>query len=205
MITKEILDKTISYLEYRKHTEELLAQNKTKGNNQSEQLANFTKLNVQRMNRLDKTITISEELALKLKNIKTNQTWVVIAEAWCGDCAQLIPYIDKLALSSEGKITLQIIYRDENPQLMDCFVTNSTRSIPKLIALNQQELNPVFIWGPRPKPAQEIMLHYKANKDSITWNQFELNLHSWYSIDKGQTTLNEISQLLKTQSDVQIH
>ena len=81
MITKEILDKTISYLEYRKHTEELLAQIKTKGNNQSGQLANFTKLNVQLMNRLDKTIAISEELALKLKNIKTNQTWVVIAEA----------------------------------------------------------------------------------------------------------------------------
>ena len=205
MITKEILDNAFSYQEYREQTEDLLAQNKTTGNNQSEQLVGFTKLNVHRMNRLDKTIIINDGIANTLQNLTSNQIWVVIAEAWCGDCAQLIPYLEKLALKSEGKITLRIIYRDENPQLMDAYMTDNTRSIPKLIALNPEDFKTVFIWGPRPKPAQAIMHNYKANKDSITWEQFELSLHTWYSVDKGQTTLEEISQLLRPLSHIEIN
>ena len=205
MITKKILKKTITYKEYRNLIDELIHQNKTTGNNQNEQFVGFTKLNVHRMNRLDKTAKINPEFTQVVNNLSLNQIWVVITEAWCGDSAQLIPYMEKMAESSDGKIELSILFRDENPQLMECFLTNSTRSIPKLLALDKQSLNPVFIWGPRPAAAQQIMLDYKANKDMMTWDEFELKLHQWYTVDGGKTTVKEISKILASELKVLTH
>ena len=59
--------------------------------------------------------------------------WLVLTEAWCGDAAQSLPIINKMAEVSDN-ITLRLILRDENLDVMDQFLQNGrSRSIPKLI------------------------------------------------------------------------
>jgi hypothetical protein len=58
MITKEILQNAFTYKHYRNLIDSLLKENKTTGSNNSEDYINYTKMNVQRMERLDKTIEV---------------------------------------------------------------------------------------------------------------------------------------------------
>ena len=60
------LQKGINYAAYRTLVSQLVEQNSTTGNEKTEALANYTKLNDKRMKRWDKTVKISEALQQKI-------------------------------------------------------------------------------------------------------------------------------------------
>lgn len=188
----------LSYLEYRKLIDSLLTENKTTGNDHSERFVEFTKLNVQRMNRIDKTVQLDEPTSIFLKQLKVKLKFLLIGDAWCGDCAQIIPVISKIADVSSNHIQLKIISRDLYPELIEIHHSNGAKAIPKLLVLNENGLKVVGTWGPRPKEAQAIMLHWKENKDKISWEDFEKSLHLWYARDRGQGIIDECVTLIKS-------
>lgn len=193
----EVLNHGFSYAEYRNLIERLLLEGKTTGNTQNEKRVEFTRLNVQRMNRLDKTIKIADEITEKLKAITKPVTWLVVGDAWCGDCAQILPVINKVAEASGNKIELKITSKDSYPELTEYY---HAQSIPKLLYIDNETNEVMETWGPRPKPAQEIMLKWKASNGKIAWDDFEKELHLWYARDKGVTIINELLSLIKETS-----
>lgn len=193
-IIAESLQKSISYKEYRELVSNLLAEGKSTGPNQSEDLLNYSLLNDRRMKRLDKTTKLTQETLAKIKDVKTSQTWLVITEGWCGDAAQNLPVINKIA-EENSNINLQLVLRDENIDLMDAFLTNGARSIPKLIALDADE-NVVNTWGPRPTTATKMVADYKAANGSLD-AEFKKDLQVWYNKNKGVDTQKDIVSLLK--------
>lgn len=201
-LISEKLTHTMTYEEFRNLIEELLAENKTTGPNQSESMVGYTKMNTQRMKRLDKRMELSEAMIEAIDNLSGEHIWLVITEGWCGDAAQTVPIIQKIAERSD-KITLKLILRDEHPELMDQFLTEGARAIPKLISLDKNTLEVLATWGPRPAPAQELLMEFKANAD-LTYDEFSLNLQKWYNRDKGQTTQEELLHTLKAMNQLYI-
>ncbi len=179
---KEGLQKAISYSSYRTLVSDLIASGKSSGPIQSEELLNYSKLNDRRMRRLDKTIQLSQETLLALKKIDIPITWLVLTEGWCGDAAQILPVISKIA-NKCNLITLKIIFRDEHQELMNHFLTNGGRSIPKLLVLNSEN-EVINTWGPRPSIASKIVQDYK-NKHGQLDKTFKKELQVWYNKDKG--------------------
>ena len=193
-IIEKSLENTLTYQEYRDLVENLLKEGKSTGEQQSEALTNYSMLNDRRMKRLDKTIKISEETATEIKAINEPQTWLILTEGWCGDAAQNIPVIHKIAELSE-KIDLKLVLRDENDALMDLFLTNGGKSIPKLIALDSDN-NVIDTWGPRPTTATKMVADYKAEHGSLD-PQFKQDLQVWYNKDKGVDVQNDFIAIAK--------
>ena len=189
----KILENAISYPEYRTLVHDLLTDGKSTGPVQSEALTNYSLLNDRRMKRLDKTIKISNQTKAVFKSITEKQTWLVLSEGWCGDAAQNLPVIHKLATENKN-ITLKIILRDEHLAVMDLFLTNGGRSIPKVIVLDAQN-NVQHTWGPRPTLATKIMADYKAKKGSID-AQFKQDLQVWYNKNKGRSVQEDFVKML---------
>lgn len=187
----------LGYSQYMTFLRELVSKDKTSGEDQTASFIQFTKINLKRMERLNKTIDIQNNLKNVVENLGRKQIWYVIAEVWCGDCAQNLPVIGKLAELSNGLIDLRIIQRDENPNWMEKYSTNGAKAIPKLISFNSfgQEL---FTWGARPRPAQELLNNWKSNLDGISWDAFETQLHTWYAQDKTITQQNEFYEKLQS-------
>ena len=183
-----------SYSEYRKLISDLLLEGKSTGNEQSDDLKHYSELNETRMNRLNKTMKITDENILKLKNLKSEYIWLVISEGWCGDAAQLLPLVNKMALES-GKIDLRIVLRDENEDLMNLFLTNKSKSIPIVIIVDKQTGELMGHWGPRPKAAITLIQDYKK-KFGVVDETAKTNLQLWYLHDKGLSTQKEIIDLM---------
>jgi len=179
---EEGLQKAISYTSYRKRISDLIASGKSSGPIQSEDLFNYSKLNDRRMTRLDKTIQLSQETLLALKKINKPITWLVLSEGWCGDAAQTLPVINKIADKSD-LINLRIIFRDEHEELMRHFLTNGGKSIPKLLVLNSEN-NVLNTWGPRPNIATKMVQDYKNTHGQLD-AAFKQELQVWYNKDKG--------------------
>ena len=191
-LIEESLEKAISYDQYRTLVSDLIEQGKSTGEIQSDDLLNYSILNDKRMNRLDKTIEISENTKNKVKNVKKEQTWLVLTEGWCGDAAQNIPVINKIA-EQNSKINLKFVLRDENPELMDQFLTNGGKAIPKLIAIDD-ESNVLGTWGPRPSEATSMVADYKEKYGKLDL-EFKKDLQIWYNKNKGRNTENDLLSL----------
>jgi hypothetical protein len=187
------LKKSYTYKNYINLLENLILQGKTTGETQTEDLINYAKLNLARIHRLEKSVEITPQLKDLILNVKQNYTWLVITEGWCGDAAQNITplyYITQL----NSKINLALVLRDENLDLMDKYLTNGGRSIPKLICLDENNKE-IFNWGPRPVAAQKIVQELIANK--ATLEEKSLTIQKWYNSDKTLSLQNEFVELIK--------
>ena len=160
LFTSELLAQAMSYHGYMQLSEQLVAEERTSGPNQSAPYVHYTKLNLQRMKRLNKTAEVPVLLKQLLHTKAKHWTWVVITEPWCGDAAQCVPVLEKLALAV-GDIQTFYILRDEQLEIMDAYLTNGGRAIPKLICIDAKGAE-VFTWGPRPAVIQEVMNRLKA-------------------------------------------
>lgn len=188
--------KSISYSKYREKVTHLLSDGKSTGNQQSEELTKYSSLNEVRMDRLDKKMVIAEEYIQALLTLRKKYTWLVISEGWCGDAAQLLPIFNKMALLSED-IELKIVLRDEHEKLMDMFLTNGSKSIPKLIIIEKETGEILGDFGPRPKGAAELIKSYKQQYGAID-ETAKTELQLWYLHDKGLSTQKElVEKMLK--------
>lgn len=193
-LIKSSLEKGISYSAYRILIKKLLTQEKSTGIEQSSDLLNYSLLNDKRMDRLDKTLKISEEISNSINSLKDNFTFLVIAEGWCGDAAQIVPVLNKISEIS-SKIEVKIVLRDENEALMNLYLTNGSKSIPKILIVDTQN-NVVNSWGPRPSIATKMVIDYKEQNGSLDVD-FKKNLQIWYNKDKGSNTQEDLLKLLK--------
>jgi hypothetical protein len=190
---QQTLLNSFSYSEYRKKVTELIAEEKSTGHEQSNDLLHYSELNEARMNRLEKTIEIVDEVKAKLENLDKKYIWLVLAEGWCGDAAQVLPVIHKMA-ETTNKVELKIALRDDNDALMQHFLTNGGKAIPKLIVLDAETSEVIADWGPRPHGAKQLILEYKA-AHGVVDETAKIELQKWYLHDKGISIQQEIMEM----------
>ena len=193
------IEDSISYQEYRTLVADLLAEGKSTGENQSEDLLNYSKLNNSRMKRLDKTFKISEKTEENTRKFSKNQIWIVLTESWCGDAAHALPVINKITENSKN-VSLRILLRDENEALINKFLTNGNKSIPKLIILEADTKELVDTCGPRPSEATE-MVQVHMEKYGFLDADFKKELQVWYNANKGLNIEEDILELLCVTAD----
>lgn len=191
---KKYIESSMTFAEYIKLIDDLLLEGKTTGPNQSEVMYNYGKLNRQRMHRLEKTVVLGDGVKTAARNLGRKMIWLIITEGWCGDAAQNIPVIEKIAAES-GNIETRYILRDEHPELIDQFLTEGSRSIPKLIALDAATLEVLGTWGARPAAAQKLFNEMKA-QDLAKPLMME-NLQRWYNNDRNRSIQAEFAELIE--------
>lgn len=190
---QKALQNSFSFAEYRKHITNLITRGKSTGHEQSDDLLHYSELNETRMNRLEKTIVVLPEIINNLQLLDKKYIWLVLSEGWCGDAAQIVPVIHKIAEVTD-KIELKIALRDDNDELMQHFLTNGGKAIPKLIVLDAETLEVVADWGPRPTGAKQLIIDYKATHGIID-ETAKIELQKWYLHDKGVSIQQEIVEM----------
>lgn len=179
---------------YQRVFEQVVAEGRTTGPVQTEDYIAYTKLNLARWRRVQKTMVLLPE-GDEVLRVAVPLTWLILSEPWCGDAAQVVPVLVGMAAHMPGT-KVRILLRDEHPELMDRYLTNGGRSIPKLIAFDPATGAEHFTWGPRPQPAQELVLALRTRFND-DWKAAAEDLHRWYHADATRSTQQEILALLR--------
>jgi hypothetical protein len=153
--------------------------------------AHYYPLNLQRMKRGVRQVVPSEAITEWIAGMSEKIYWIVLTAQWCGDAAQTLPLFHKVEQLSNGNIQMVMLSRDEYPELMDQFLTNGGRAIPKLIQLNGA-FEITATWGPRPQPAQELVMKFRES--SLPYAEA---LHTWYATDRYKSLQTEVLDLLR--------
>lgn len=196
-VTFKVVDQAFSYPQFVQFTELLVSEHRTTGANQSQAYQDYTRMCLQRMNRWNKTAKVSPQMTKLIQSIQEAQTWLVITEAWCGDGAQSIPYLAKLA-ELNPLIKLRIIMRDEYPEIMDAYLTQGARSIPKLVAFTEDLNVELFTWGPKPQYLMARHREYKQDAKGVSYPEFLEEIHLWYAKNKNHDLEAELLSLIHT-------
>lgn len=195
-LIEKSIKKAMDYPQYNLLFKQLVEEGRTSGE-QTQEKIDYTKLNFSRSKRLDKTAQIPDKDINDFKNISEKQTWLVISEPWCGDAAQTLPFINKIAQLSEN-IDLKIILRDDNLELMNAYLTNGSQSIPIVIMVDE-DMNVLQSWGPRSKAATKLVSDYKTEHGKID-DAFKEMLQVWYNNDKGISIVNDILETIEVKA-----
>ena len=117
---------------------------------------------------------------------------LVLSEDWCGDAVNTLPVVAKLAALSPN-MDLRVLARDENLDIMDAHLTGRSRSIPCVIALDE-DFRERGWWGPRPTELQRWVL---GAGQSLDGKERYRETRMWYARDHGRTTLDELVVMLE--------
>jgi len=182
--------------DYRELLERLVSEGRTTGADQGEEMVAYTRLNLARTVRNEKTVNLLPELRPLLAQA-TEMTWLVITEPWCGDSSQLMTVIGLMA-DAAPNIHMRVLLRDEHTALMDHYLTHGGRSIPKLIAFDPKGKE-LFTWGPRPQAAQDMVWRNKELPEAQQLPKEEIyaQVHAWYAKDRGASAQREFLTLLE--------
>jgi hypothetical protein len=122
---------------------------------------------------------------------------LVLTEPWCGDSSAVLPVIEKLF--QDHDVEIRILLRDQNPELMDQFLTHGGRSIPVFLFLDGQGQ---FLtrFGPRPSAAQAIFERHREDIKAgrIERSEVSRKIRNFYARDRGQAIISEVIAGLKT-------
>ncbi|WP_445381078.1 thioredoxin family protein [Robiginitalea sp. IMCC43444] len=193
-LIEDALGAAMDYNNYLDELTDQVNEGKTSGPVQSEAYVHYTLLNRKRMLRWDRTFRLTDEDIEELAHLKEPLIWLVLTESWCGDAAPVLPVLNAFVENSP-KIDLKIVYRDEHPDLLDLYLSNGARSIPKLLMLEAKTLKVLSSWGPRPAEAQRMTDAYKTEHGGLS-PEFREQLQKWYNKDKGQEIRKELLELL---------
>ena len=149
----------------------------------------YIAINQQRVKRIRKTLVLSDATQTAVGRMPNGLKWLVINEHWCGDGAQILPVVEAVEQAAGGKVEVRAVFRDQNLEVMDAFLTNGTRSIPKVVGLDA-EGRVYGTFGPRPEEASDLVKEIKADPDRA--HTYSEVLHKWYATDKQQAIQREL-------------
>lgn len=186
------IENGFSYPDYLRKIEDQLYDIQNAGDEKD--YAKYYSINLKRIERLDKNFTLTNEQKEKLNQVIPGFQLLIITEGWCGDAAQVMPVVN--VMMNELGVEQKVVLRDENPQLMNEYLTNGAKSIPILIGVGS-EGNELFRWGPRPQHGMDLLKKHKENPQEYTDEQFHQDLQIWYNQDKGESIFEEFLSKMK--------
>ena len=187
-----ILEIGMTYDQYSELNKSYAKQGKTSGE-QKESYVGYTKLGAARLRRWEKLYKSEQEYLDEITSlVSPGEQWLVFSETWCGDAAHMLPFVHQW--SKHAKVPLRIIMRDEHPTLMDEFLTNGGRSIPKLVRISADGMV-LGTYGPRPSALVAHLAEWKS-KASFDYKEWTLFAQDWYNQDKGKSIESDFIELL---------
>ena len=139
---------------------------------------------------------VPDELLRRAETIGGRWRFLVIAEDWCGDAFNTVPFLQKFVDAVDGW-EMRYVRRDENPELMNRYLTDGARSIPIVVALDEDGTEAAW-WGPRPV---ELQTYFRTQRGVLEKGELYKDLRTWYARDRGRTTLAEVLDLLERRGE----
>lgn len=134
-----------------------------------------------------RTAHVADELVAAAAALGRRFRLLAIVEDWCGDASNTIPVVARW-VERLPNAELRLVRRDQHFDLMERYLTGTSRSIPIVVVLTD-EMEDVGHWGPRPSELQAWVVEQKRARAG---KELYPEVRTWYAKDKGETTLREV-------------
>lgn len=137
---------------------------------------------------------VTPDIVTRMRALPERRFILVVAEDWCTDSMNSIPYVARLVDGAPERVALRIIDSTRGRAVMDAHLTPDGRAATPTIVVLREDGTPVGAWVERASTAQAWFLEQKK---TVTREALRTQLRQWYAEDGGRTTIGEIATLLE--------
>ncbi len=137
--------------------------------------------------------TVTPDLINRMRALSGERRLLVVAEDWCSDSANTIPYIVRLVDGAPERLALRVIDSERGKPVMEANRTPDGRAATPVVVVLADDGRVLGAWTERPSSVQAWFLE----KQKTTMQKpLHDELKEWYMKDAGQTTVAEIADIL---------
>ncbi len=125
--------------------------------------------------------------------IPRRQHLLVVAENWCPDAANSLPYLAQLA-DAAPNVDLKILRKADAPDLLAKYPLGDRQATP-LVVIMDSKLQVRGVWIEQPEALKRRIAALKA--DGLSQDSMRPLVKAWYAADSGRAMLEEITRLLE--------
>jgi hypothetical protein len=136
---------------------------------------------------------VTEDLISRATAIEGTWRLLAVAEDWCSDSVNTIPYLALLTEQVDG-IEMRIIDSEVGREIMEAHRTPDGRPATPTVILLNEAYEEAGCWVERPSKLQTWALGNRPNLDD---REFVAQKMAWYREDGGEQTVSEILALIE--------
>ncbi len=137
---------------------------------------------------------VTPDHVTRMRALPERRLLLVVAEDWCTDSMNSLPFVARLADGAPERVALRIIDSTRGRAVMDAHLTPDGRAATPTIVVLREDGTPVGSWVERASTAQAWFLEQKK---TVSRDALRTQLRQWYADDAGRTTVGEIAALLE--------
>ena len=136
---------------------------------------------------------VPDALQTRARAVPGQWKLLVVAEDWCGDSANTIPYIAKL-VDLVDNVDMRIVNSTTGREIMEAHPTPDGRAATPTVVLLTDDYQHAGCWIERPL---KLATWFFDNQDVLDEETLYEQKYAWYAEDAGQETVTEIVTLLE--------
>ena len=138
--------------------------------------------------------TVTPDLVTRMRALPDRRLILAVAEDWCSDSVNTVPYVARLVDGAPERLSLRIIDSNSGRPVMNAHRTPDGRAATPTIVVLREDDEVLGSWVERPSTAQSWFLEQRT---TVKHDPLHERLMNWYAEDAGRTTLAEIAALLE--------
>ena len=119
---------------------------------------------------------------------------LVVAEDWCSDSVDTIPYLARAVAAIDG-LEMRIVGSEAGAAIMETYRTPDDRGATPTVVLLGPSGEALGAWVERPVELQDWFI---ANHEGLRRRDLMRQKHAWYVEDHGRSTVREILDLIES-------
>jgi hypothetical protein len=137
--------------------------------------------------------TVTPDLITRMRALPGKRRLLVVAEDWCADSVNTIPYIVRLVDGAPERLELRLIDSERGKAVMEAHRTPDGRAATPVVVVLAEDGRVLGAWTERPSSTQTWFLE----KQKTTMQKpLHDELKDWYAKDAGKTTVAEIAEIV---------
>jgi hypothetical protein len=136
---------------------------------------------------------VPEGLQARARAVPGHWRLLVVAEDWCSDSVNTIPYVARLVEQVEG-LEMSVIRSREGRALMEAHRTPDGRASTPTVLLLDEKWNEAGCFIERPAPLQDWVMQHRPEYSSEKLHE---HMFEWYDDDAGASTIEQVVAMLE--------
>lgn len=138
--------------------------------------------------------TVSPALITRMRALPDRRHLLVVAEDWCSDSVNTVPYIARLIDGAPERLDMRVVNREVGKAIMEAHKTPDGRTATPTIVVLRESWQVIGAWTERPSATQAW---YLEKQKTTMQKPLHDELLAWYEKDAGKTTIQEIADLVE--------
>jgi hypothetical protein len=137
--------------------------------------------------------TVTADLVTRMRALPDKRRLLVVAEDWCSDSVNTVPYIARLVDGAPERLALRLIDSQSGKAIMEAHPTPDRRAATPTVVVLAADDGVLGTWTERPSSTQAWFLE---RQKTTMQKPLHDELIAWYASDAGKTTVAEIAEIL---------